>query len=101
MKKTLAGHIACGVAVLLKLRCNGCEIDHPSQLQHDCLLPDDILIYTHFNEAVKKVNATAVIRVWLTLLLDVDLRQSDVAPQQLYAINSWLECGQSTTHVVT
>ena len=66
MKKTLARHIACGVAELSKLRCNGCEIDHPSQLQHDCLLPDDILIDMHFDEAVEKVNSTAVIRDWLT-----------------------------------
>ena len=99
MKKTLARHIACGVADLSKLRCNGSEINHPSQLQHDCLLPDDILIDMHFDEAVEKVNATAVIRDWLTILLDVDFRQSDVAP--LDAINSWLECGHSTTHVVT
>ena len=56
MKKTLARHIACGVAELSKLRCNGCEIDHPSQLQHDCLLPD-ILIDMHFDEAVEKVNS--------------------------------------------
>ena len=68
MKKTLARHIACGVAELSKLRCNGCEIDHPSQLQHDCLLPDDILIEMHFDEAMEKVNSTAVIRDWFTLL---------------------------------
>ena len=41
MKKTLASHIAYGVAELSKLRCYGCEIDHPSQSQHDCLLPND------------------------------------------------------------
>ena len=90
MKKTLARHIACGVAELSKLRCYGCEIDHPSQLQHDCLLPDDILIDMHFDEAVEKVNSIAVIRDWLTLLLEVELRQSDVAPEQLNAIKSWL-----------
>ena len=45
----------------------------------------------HFDEAVDKVNSTAVIRDWLTLLLEVDLRQSDVAPEQLNAIKSWLE----------
>ena len=91
MKKTLARHIACGVAELSKLRCNVCEIDHPSQLQHDCLLPDDILIDMHFDEAVENVNFTAVIRDWLTLLLAVDLRQSDVAPEQLKAIQCSLE----------
>ena len=91
MKKTLARHIACGVAELSKLRCNGCEIDHPSQLQHDCILPDDILIDMHFDEAVEKVKPTAVIRDWLTLLLEVDLIQSDVAPEQLNAVKSWLE----------
>ena len=90
MKKTLARHIACGVAELSKLRCNGCEIDHPSQLQHDCLF-DDILINIHFDEAVEKVNYTSVIRDWLSVLLEVDLTQSDVAPEQLNAIKSWLE----------
>ena len=86
-----ARHIACGVVELSKLRCNGCEIDHLSQLQHDCLLPDYILIDKHFDKAVEKVNSTAVIRDWLTLLLEVDLTQSDVAPEQLNAIKSWLE----------
>ena len=85
IKKTLARHIACGVAELSKLRCYGCEIDHPNQLQHDCLLPDDVLIDMHFDEAVEKVNSTALIRDWLTLLLEVDLRQ------QLDTIKSWLE----------
>ena len=91
MKKTLARHIACGAAELSKLRCNCCEIDHPSQLQHDCLLLDDILIDMHFDEAVEKVKSTAVIRDWLTLLLEVDLTQSDLAPEQLNATKSWLE----------
>ena len=90
MKKTLARHIGRGVADLSKLRCYGCEIDHPSQRQHDCLLPDDILIDMHFDEAVEKVNSTAVIRDWLTLLLDVNLSQSDVSPEQLNSIKSWL-----------
>ena len=90
MKKTLACHTGRGVADLSKLRCYGCEIDHPSQRQHDCLLPDDILIEQHFDEAVEKVNSTAVIRDWLTLLLDVNLSQSDVSPEQLNAIKSWL-----------
>ena len=62
MKKTVTRDIACGVAEVSKLRCNGCEIDHPSQLQHNCLLPDDILIGMHFDEAVEKFNSTAVIR---------------------------------------
>ena len=91
MKKTLPRNIACGVAELLKLRCYGCEIDNPSQLQHDCHLPYDILIDMHFDEAVEKVNSTAVVRDWLTLLLEVDLRQSDLAPEQLDAIKDWLE----------
>ena len=91
IKKTLARHIACGVAELSKLRCYGCGIDHPSQLQRDCLLPDGVLIDMHFDEAVEKVNSTALIRDWLTLLFEVDLRQSDVAPEQLDAIKSWLE----------
>ena len=37
MKKTLARHIACGVAELSKLRCYGCEKGHPSQRQHNCV----------------------------------------------------------------
>ena len=90
MKKTLARHNGRGVADLSKLCCHGCVVDHPSQRQHDCLLPDDILIDMHFDEAVEKVNSTAVIRDWLTLLLDVNLSQSDVSPEQLNAIKSWL-----------
>ena len=91
MKKTVARHIACGFADLSKLRCNVCEIDHPSPLQHDCFLPEYIVIAMHFDEAVEKVNSTSVIRDWLTLLLEVDLTQSDVVPEHLNAIKSWLE----------
>ena len=85
MKKTLVRHIACGVAELSKQRCYGCEKDHPSQRQHD----NDILIDIYFDEALKIVNSTAVIRDWLTFLLEVDLIQSDVAPEQLNAVKSW------------
>ena len=77
MKKTLARHIASGVAELSKLRCYGCEIDHPSQRQHDFLLPEDILIDMYFDEALEKVNSTAVIRDWLTLLLTRNGFKSD------------------------
>ena len=91
MKKTFARHIASGVDELTKLRCYGCEKDHPSQRQHDCFLPEDILIDMYFDEALEKVNSTAVIRDWLTLLLEVNLTQSDVAPEQLNAVKSWLE----------
>jgi len=73
MKKTLALNIACGVAELSKLRCNSCDIDHPSQLHRDFLLSGDILIDMNFNEAVQKA-LTEVIIDWLTLLLEVDLR---------------------------
>ena len=51
-------------------------------------IPHNILIHMHFDEAVEKVNSTAVIRDWFTLLLEVYLRQSDVAPEQLNAIKS-------------
>ena len=44
-----------------------------------------------FEEAVDKVNSTAVIRDWLTRFLEVDLTQSDVVPEQLNAVKSWLE----------
>ena len=48
----------------------------------------DILIDMHFDEAVEQVNSTSVIRDWLTLLLEVELTQSDVAPEQLNVIKS-------------
>ena len=95
MKTTLAHHIAYSVAELSKLRCNGCEINNPRQIQYDFLLPDDILFDMHFDEAVEIINSNAVIRDWLTLLLEVDLRQSDVAPEQSDAIKSWLEVSPS------
>ena len=89
MKKTLARHIACGVDELTKLRCYGFdEKDHPSQRQHDCFLPADILIDMYFDEALEKVNSTAVIRDWLILLLELNLTQYDVAPDQLNAVKS-------------
>ena len=91
MKRMLARHIACGVDEATKLRCYGCEKDHPSQRQHDCFLPEDILIDMYFDEALEKVNSTAVSRGWLTLLLEVNLTQSDVVLEQLNDVKSWLE----------
>ena len=43
-------------------------------------IPNHILIDMHFNEVVEKVNSTAVIRDWFTLLLQVYVRQSHVPP---------------------
>ena len=92
INKMLARHIARGFADLSKLCCNGWKIDHHSQFQHDCLLPDDILIDMHFGEAMEKVNSLNVVsRDWLTLLLEVDLTKSDVVHEQLDVIKSWLE----------
>ena len=45
----------------------------------------------YFDEALEKGNSTAVIRDWLTLLLEVNLTQSDVTLEQLNAVKSWLE----------
>ena len=45
----------------------------------------------HYDEAVEKVNSTAVFRDWLILLLDVYLTKSDVVPEQLNVVNSWLD----------
>jgi len=54
-------------------------------------LPEDILIDMHFDEVLEKANYTAVIRDWLTFLLEVNLTQSDVALEQLNTVKSWLE----------
>ena len=60
MKKTLAPHIACSIADLSKLPCNDCEIDDPNQRRNDCLLPDDVLLDMHFDEAMDKVSSVDV-----------------------------------------
>ncbi len=87
MKKTLARQIACSIFELSRRQCRGCEIDHPSQFHHDCMLSDDIQICMHFDEAVETVNSTAVVKDCLSVLLDAGVKLSDVTVEQLCKIS--------------
>ncbi len=44
---------------VLKSQCNGCMIEHPSQLQHICIEPDpanDIFVLTLYIQALEELN---------------------------------------------
>ena len=36
--QTTARHVRCFLDQAMEFECNGCSVDHPSQLQHECLM---------------------------------------------------------------
>jgi hypothetical protein len=53
------------LADVAKANCYGCEIDHPSQTHHSCLIMSQIKhLYTYYHEAAGKVNTRDALRLW-------------------------------------
>ena len=63
-------HMVYAEAVLNKLyevsktQCYGCEIDHPSQKQHSCLMmyDDGTMMFYYFDEALDRVNELDILQ---------------------------------------
>ena len=53
------------LADVAKANCYGCEIDHPSQTHHSCLMLSEIEhLYSYYHEATEKVNTRDVLCLW-------------------------------------
>lgn len=56
VKATIAALLQHIISNKLKEDCEGCAIDHPSQLQHSCLFePPTFFFDTHFDELTRKL----------------------------------------------
>ena len=55
--------VVCEIRRLLKEKCPGCEVDHPSQRRHDCImLSDEEGWLLHGLEAVERVIGRGIVR---------------------------------------
>jgi hypothetical protein len=55
--------VVCEIRRLLKEKCPGCEVDHPSQRRHDCImLSDEEGWLLHGLEAVERVIERGIVR---------------------------------------
>ena len=66
MKVIYTNALTDAIKVLITEKCHGCQIDHPSQLQHDvCLMMDvDEQVRTCMPEAMDKLDQLQVTRLW-------------------------------------
>ena len=65
LKYAYAVHIKPLIPGLIKTRCLGCEIEHPSQTQHICcMFPIDTQLELCFDDALNTVDEKAVLALW-------------------------------------
>lgn len=87
-------HMVYAEAVLKKLyevsktHCYGCEINHPSQTHHSCLMmyDDDTMLFYYFDEALDLVNETTILEKFEESLKLSSIPQTfrDVYKQKFY-----------------
>lgn len=75
LRDVYAGFIAFTLRRLLPEKCYGCQVDHPSQVQHDvCLMMEpEEQVNIYFQEVLSMLNEEAVLDFWhhwLTFNLD-------------------------------
>ena len=62
----------------------GCEIDHPSQLQHHCVMYDqEESIYMYFEELLTVVNQDEILLSWTDIVDSLDISPELVALHKL------------------
>ena len=66
-------------------KCYGCEVGHPSQIQHSCLMMSDFeKLETYFLDALEKVDMVDVLYMWKQEVLAYDMWCEE---KQIKAIN--------------
>lgn len=57
------------VSDLAQKYCYGCEVDHPSQTHHSCIMQSEIEhFYRHRDEAFKSVVDNDLVRIWMDVI---------------------------------
>lgn len=53
--------------------CYGCVVDHPSQIQHQCvILSDEEKVQLCFNDMLQKVDENEILQKWDEAINDLD-----------------------------
>ena len=70
LRDTYAGFMALLLQRLIPQKCFGCQVDHPSQMQHDvCLMMEpEEQVDTYFHEVLSMLNEELVLDFWHHLL---------------------------------
>lgn len=69
---------------IVKENCYGCEVDHPSQLQHACLIYDhEESIYMYFDELLSAVNEDSILLSWSEIVDALEISPEVVALHKL------------------
>lgn len=56
------------------IECYGCYVNHPSQVQHSCLMETSLThLWTYFDEALEKVNMDIVLNEWQKEIAVLDI----------------------------
>ena len=78
---------------IIKENCYGCEIDHPSQRQHHCLMYDqEESIYMYFEELLTAVKQDEILLSWTEIVDSLDISPELVAFHKLKIYDKdWLE----------
>ena len=73
--KCYAEEIASVINQLVVENCNGCIIDHPSQIQHPCLMMEsDERLSMYFDDALSKISEARVMENFMNSLNDIKPR---------------------------
>ena len=65
LKYAYAVHIKALIPELMRNKCSGCEIDHPSQVKHICCMMDfDTQFELCFDEALMMLDEKKVLTLW-------------------------------------
>jgi hypothetical protein len=76
LETILAWAVSDEVHKLCKERCCGCEVDHPSQRRHDCLmLTIEEKWITYGLEAIERVSVGILLHVLLVSVMDVRFKK--------------------------
>ena len=72
--------------------CYGCEVDHPSQLQHHCLMYDsEEHTYMYFDELMTVVDEDNILLCWSEIVDTLDIPPELLAFHKLKIYdNDWL-----------
>ena len=73
-----------GLNDVVSKNCYGCEVDHPSQVQHSCLMLDEEQhIDVYFEELQVGVKQDEILLAWMEVVDDLDISPEIIGMQKL------------------
>lgn len=72
--------------------CYGCSVDHPSQVQHSCIMETPRThLWMYFDLPVEKVNNEIVMEKWLKEIAAWDIPDSINVDKDAMIFSKWIE----------